>query len=535
MRKERLHNSIVGQVILFPVSIIVAILIIAIFLCFLSIQGIVNREYDSNKNVLDISLNQLQNELDQIDAAFATYLTENESYAYLSMVRETGPIDKFLGHQQETLSWMNAQNRLHVNADGVFVYFDNLDLLLFRGQSDVAVHQYIKGRLENNGMYNRWKLVEIESEYYLIKINKYNNFYGGIWMPVSRILEQVSVKKDALIGEVYISEKASKNPDGRIEVYNENLCLGIVVPERFFFRHIPMDVWAIVALLFISVAIVPVLILWLRRKVVVPIRRLDEAMKAVADGDLEYRIENVSEKSANEFERLAVGFNSMVDEINLLENNLYRTKIREQKIKLKYISQMIRPHFVLNALNIVYSYRQEEFGLVKQMISYLMEYFRYIVYVKTDFVTLEKEMHHIENYLKIQKERYLDAFDYFVEWEADVSKCQIPPLIIQTFTENCLKYGKRNGEGMFVYVLASAKGERLRLMIADSGYGFDDPMLDKLQTFIRTREYQDDLGVGIQNAIERMDIIYDEPVDIRIYNALSGGAVVELLLPLEQS
>ena len=69
-------------------------------------------------------------------------------------------------------------------------------------------------------------------------------------------------------------------------------------------------------------------------------------------------------------------------------------------------------------------------------------------------------------------------------------------------------------------------------MIADSGDGFSEESLKKLQNFIETREYRKDLGIGIQNAIERMDILYGEKVGISIHNALSGGAVVELFLPI---
>ena len=126
----------------------------------------------------------------------------------------------------------------------------------------------------------------------------------------------------------------------------------------------------------------------------------------------------------------------------------------------------------------------------------------------------------------------MDAFDFFVEWESGVSDCHIPPLIIQTFAENCLKYGKRCDEPMFVYVLANEQDGLLKLVIADSGNGFSGEVLEKIETFIKTREYCDDLGIGIQNAIERMDILYGKHVDVHIHNALYGGAVVELFLPL---
>ena len=141
----------------------------------------------------------------------------------------------------------------------------------------------------------------------------------------------------------------------------------------------------------------------------------------------------------------------------------------------------------------------------------------------------------MENYLKIQKERYLDRFEYFVEWEVGVQHLPLPPLIIQTFVENCIKYGMRGEGKTFIYVLASLEGEHLKLMIADTGNGFSQEVMDKVRTFIDTRIHQEGLGVGIQNAFERLYILYGEGVEVKLRNALSGGAVVELYLPIEQS
>ena len=145
---------------------------------------------------------------------------------------------------------------------------------------------------------------------------------------------------------------------------------------------------------------------------------------------------------------------------------------------------------------------------------------------------MEQELRHVENYLNIQKERYLDRFDFFVEWEVAARSLLLPPLIIQTFVENCIKYGMAGDRKTFIYALASRKEHCHNLMIADTGNGFSEATLERLSHFIETREHQEGLGVGIENAIERMDILYEQRVEIRVRNALSGGAVVELSLPL---
>lgn len=501
--KERIHAA-AWQIVFFPMGIVVLILLTAVFLFLFSIRILSRQNVERNLNALKISLNQLESEMDQIDEAFIEYWNESKSYEYFSSARERGPVDEFLGNQKETLDWLNKQISLYNLLEGNFVYYENLNLLLFRGGTDAKMHDYIKERMGSEQEFGQWELVTLEGEQYLVNIKMFESFYGGAWMSVDQIYSSLKIEDDTLLGPTYLidwKEKATREDVADSGFHNYTVSseggkirMGILIPKGFFASHLPLTVKGILMLLVFSIVLAPVLLVWLQRK-----------MK---------------------------DFNRMVDEINQLETNLYRTKLREQQIKLKYISRMIQPHFVLNALNIVYSYRETEFSLVKKMVCYLMEYFRYIVYLKTDFVTLTQEMRHIENYLRIQKERYLDAFEYFVEWEAEVSGCMIPPLIIQTFAENCLKYGKRDNGTFFIYVLANIQNGKLRLMVADSGDGFSKEALERLQRFITTRKGDEKLGVGIQNTVERLDLLYEKQVGVDIHNALSGGAVVELFLPL---
>ncbi len=565
MKKHQKRTySIVWQIIFFPLGVIILILIAAVFLCFFSIKVFSDQENESNINALQISLNQLDNELNYVDDEFIEYWNKNKSYAYLSKISEQKPVDLFLECQWETLNWMSNLISLGNDVNGAFVYYENINLLLFRGETNAEMHGYIKNKINEDTTYNHWELVTVEKQQYLVNIKKYNNFYGGVWMKTAPLMKNLIIEenmsgtvymldwknqntcKDAEVSDALKKFNFADNENIREKVYigkqaycnyivrtaSDNVYFGVLIPDNFFISNIPLPVKLIFILLLICVCLVPILIVWLRRKIAIPIQRIDKAMKAVGEGNMDYRIEKIIPEHSNELERLMEGFNEMLDEINVLEMNLYRTKIREQKIKMKYISQMIQPHFVLNALNIVYTYRENEFPLVKKMVRYLMEYFRYIVYLKTDFVTLEQEMRHIENYLKIQKERYLDAFDFFVEWESEASDCMIPPLIIQTFAENCLKYGRRNDNMVFVYVLANIQDDVLRLMIADSGDGFSEDSMKRIQKFVNTRAYDEKLGIGIQNAIERMDMLYGEKIKVNIHNALSGGAVVELFLPV---
>lgn len=517
-----------------------------------------NQMVDSNINSLKVSLNQLENVLSQIDNAFVEYWNQDESYACLKNMKPDAKREEYLIYMSDTATWLEKQYKAHQETQGAFAYYENLDLLVFRGSTNFQMHEYIKEQLKQRDVFNHWEIITIDGLPYLVNLKNYVNFYGGVWMPMTAVYEHLGIQDEHFLGNMYFMDYQNRNTADQPEIhkalteqgtacqgvsadgvnYNnytvttKNLSMGILIPQSTVISMIPLFNKIIFAVAFLSVFLVPIVVLWLRKKIANPIREIDRAMAIIGEGGMEYRIPLLDKKYYDEFDRLSAHFNKMMDELNELEFNLYKTKIKEQRTELKYISQQIRPHFILNALNIIYTYEENEFHLVKKMVLYLSEYFRYIVNLRVDFVGLEKELRHVENYLKIQKERYLNGFDYFVEWEAQIGECLVPPLIIQTFVENCIKYAMKNDEKTFIYVLASEHEGRLKLMIADTGNGFTDEVMEHIRMFIDTREYQEELGVGIQNAIERMDILYENGASVKVRNALSGGAVVEIYLPL---
>jgi sensor histidine kinase YesM len=333
------------------------------------------------------------------------------------------------------------------------------------------------------------------------------------------------IKKVNLKGTVYNNYYVTGN--------NRDIYFGILIPRFSVVKNIPYYMKLIFLIAIFSLILIPVIIYWLQKKIARPLKIVDKAMNYIRKGNMDYRISIAEKNYYDEFDSLISEFNKMMDDINNLQFILYKTKINEQRTELKYISQQIRPHFILNALNIIYTYNIDEFHLAKKMVLYLSEYFRYIINIKVDFVELSEEFRYVDNYMKIQKERYPERFEYFIKAEENVEDCMIPPLIIQTFAENCFKYAIKNKEKLYIHITAQEYEGRLKIKIEDNGNGFSEDALYKLNKFIDTREYQDQLGVGIQNVIERLDILYQKENKIIIKNADTGGAVVELYLPLE--
>ena len=78
----------------------------------------------------------------------------------------------------------------------------------------------------------------------------------------------------------------------------------------------------------------------------------------------------------------------------------------EKETELQYLSRQIQPHFILNTLNTIYNYSENDVKTTKQLIRLTSGYYRYVVNVNSRYVQLGQELEHIQDYLRLQKMRY---------------------------------------------------------------------------------------------------------------------------------
>lgn len=291
------------------------------------------------------------------------------------------------------------------------------------------------------------------------------------------------------------------------------------------------------ALIFTILA-VPFLLVFIRRWIFRPLSELTSAMKKVEGGDLDYRIAEHPE--SDEFAFIDRRFNEMMDEVRDLKIDVYEKELEKKDITMQYLSRQIQPHFILNSLNILYSYEPEEYELSRRMILSISKYFQFIIYLKQQFVTVKQEMDFLTAYLDIQKARYPDLFFSIVEYEPSLQDCLLPPLAAQTLTENAIKHSLKVGMQIHIYVLTDKVTDEegkewLRIRIADTGEGITDEILAEIHAFQETGEPQEHLGVGIRNTIERLKYLYDEKTTIEFERDAAGrGTNITLRLPLHR-
>jgi len=162
-------------------------------------------------------------------------------------------------------------------------------------------------------------------------------------------------------------------------------------------------------------------------------------------------------------------------------------KYREKKIKeknevllleQKLLRSQMNPHFIFNSLTSIQSFIFENNPIeAGSYLSKFSELIRSILYnSREEFISLDKEIKTLENYLEIQQLRYSNNFDYKIDVdpEIDMEMVAIPPMLAQPFIENSVEHGiKQIEERGFISVNFSLTDESIILTIEDNGIGIE--------------------------------------------------------------
>jgi len=278
---------------------------------------------------------------------------------------------------------------------------------------------------------------------------------------------------------------------------------------------------------------IPLLFLAFNKWLVKPVNILIDAIHSVDDGNLDFRIDQRT--GTYEFDLLNRNFNEMMDSVKDLKINVYEKELERQDIRLQYLSQQIQPHFILNAMNIIYSYEPEEYELIQKMVLCLSKYFQFIVNANRPYVRVKDEMDHISNYLEIQKIRYGERINSCVlQTGKEVEDAVMPPLMIQNLVENVIKYALRDDAPIDILITAGLAEGDVEILIRDTGCGISDETLELIRNFQETKVRQEGLGTGIQNTIERLELFFGEEARFEIgrWNA-DEGTQIRLIFPVK--
>ncbi|OKP95212.1 sensor histidine kinase [Paenibacillus sp. P46E] len=407
---------------------------------------------------------------------------------------------------------------------------------------------------------DEWKVFQVQGDYYLFKYITYSQVSFGTLVKADTLLAMVdrgsndhnryvlSNTEGSILSANNIVLKEADTTLGSLTKEYQRSFLIISEPIEEFgqitnmvakgglFSGLKLIQWGIALLAVLSAIIVPLVLRFLTRDVLKPILELVKAAKVVEQGQLEYQVPQGVPYSL-EFMKLFHALESMVSEIKDLKIQSYEEQIEISRAEIKYLQMQIRPHFFLNAISTItsltYHNKNEE---IRRMIHCLSEHLRYMFKGGLVEVSMEEEIKHAENYIRMQEIRYPDQVFFMIEMDDKARQVPIPQFMIQTFVENTFKHAMFYKEmlSIFIRVRSETRDGKpfVSIVIEDNGGGFSSEWLSKAEI----EEVMEDGGrVGIANIRKTLQLLYKRDDLLKLSNAETSGARVEMWIPVPES
>lgn len=312
--------------------------------------------------------------------------------------------------------------------------------------------------------------------------------------------------------------------------------LSTIIKEKSILLGLGYIQWIIAVLGIVSIVLMPFVIFYLRKEIIIPIRALVVGTKRLEQGNLDYQVEEKG--NSLEFQTLNHSFNSMVMEIKNLKISQYEKKIELQKAELKYLQMQIRPHFFLNALTTIHSLTfKDKNEDIRRFIDALSNHLRYMFKGGLNKVTVSEEIEYIKNFFYMQEIRFPDSVFYVFDVEPSLVQKLIPQFIIHTFIENSFKHAMTLDEPLSLFIkinrITIDDKDAVQIVIEDSGEGFPEEILEKVNKSEKVGT-MDGYRIGISNIKRTLALIYGNDSLLRISNVESLGGRVELIIPVDK-
>jgi two-component system LytT family sensor kinase len=201
------------------------------------------------------------------------------------------------------------------------------------------------------------------------------------------------------------------------------------------------------------------------------------------------------------------------------ERDRYQIEATLKENQYNNLKTQLNPHFLFNSLNSIRTLVDVEPDLAKTAITQLSGLLRSSLHMgKHKTVLLKDELQTVKDYLAIESIRFDERLKVNFNIGPETEQCMVPPMMLQTLVENAVKHGisslKNGGE---ISIDAYRVNGSLHMNIKNTGRYQPAGVHD---------------GVGIENTVERLKILYDEKASFAIRNIDAQQVLTEIIIPV---
>lgn len=199
-----------------------------------------------------------------------------------------------------------------------------------------------------------------------------------------------------------------------------------------------------------------------------------------------------------------------------------RVEGRRSTALLEALRRQLRPHFVLNALNMALSELVTRPSRARSVLTDLAALLESTEALDGHLVDLEAEIEIVRAHAAIEQARFSDRLE--VHWNVTVppGTVQVPPFAVQTMFENAVRHGLERSAGPFtIHIEAQLfASNAVRIRVRDSGGAIDTSA-------------SRGAGIALDNLRARLALLFGDGTTLTL-RVEDGWTVSELTLPVKR-
>lgn len=259
-----------------------------------------------------------------------------------------------------------------------------------------------------------------------------------------------------------------------------------------------------------------------------PLQSIVKAFYKVQKGEMDITVES---KRHDEFGYLYRSFNTMVDHLRTLIDQVYKQRILAQKAELKQLQSQINPHFLFNSFFIISTLiKTKDYTNASEFTNQLGEYFQFITRSAADEVSLKTEVEHARVYVAIQSARFGKRIRTELgDIPEEAERLVVPRLILQPMIENSFEHGLHDikAKGRVRIQFGIPEEGKLLISVEDNGTELEDRKLEDMNKELQGPGELHEV-TGMVNIHRRIQLKFGPESGLYISRSELGGLKAEI-------
>lgn len=314
-----------------------------------------------------------------------------------------------------------------------------------------------------------------------------------------------------------------------VSVYQtEDLIYMGVIPMDGFHQQERENMILVMGLFVVQAVIIIIAALGVSHWYTRPIKKLMESMDEVKKG----RFRKIQIHTSHyEIQNLITGYNEMMGEIEKLLEKTKQAERQKRKADLEVLSVQMNPHFLYNTFDSIKSlFLLKQYEDAYHMMSALAQFYKISLSKGDEYITIEKEVQMVANYVEIQKMRYGEELQVAYEVEPDTKEYKILKFVLQPLVENSISHGIHGfvKEGMITVRIKKEDGF-LCLAVEDNGIGMSERTLASV---LNGESAGNIKSFGLIGTMRRLSFCYGEGMTYQIVSRIHQGTQIRIYIPM---